>query len=972
LLPCSPVAAQTRSKALAFNALTINDGLSQGLVIRILQDHYGFMWFATLDGLNRYDGYQFVVYRHDPQDEASITESYVQALFEDSKGRLWIGTVSGGLDLFDRETETFMHIKHQDGNAASLSAGSISFISEDSHGNIWVQISNKLEKITVNRKINPLTTDISIHHVKLPFKSEAFFTSITKAGVVYLADTKEGVLYKLYDERTGNWSVALNLDKYLPEQKKKAAPYERMMQLLEDTTQKKLYVFYEGGIIRVNEKKGAPEKVFQIPLFKNYQEIRQASFDKKGVVWFSIAGKLFFFDTRSGAVDSVVTKDPRISQTLLHTYGTFIDRSGLLWVGTNGYGLLKRNTRAETFHHTGNSSVYLIKQADDGEIIFGNSILLQASAGRTNKLMDLPSITKPGNASQNFTRLFDGPFAANGDGEWFADSAKLRYVAKNKKAVDFPLPVRDNNEYPDFVQSAVKDSSGSIWLASTQGLLRFDLASLKWRVYKNQLNDSTSLSSNAVFSLCLDPAQPRKYIWAGTSGGGLNRMDMLTGNCIRYTVKDGLPNNVIYGILPDEDGNLWMSTNKGLSCFNPRKKSFRNFDYRDGLQSNEFNRRAYYRARDGRLFFGGVNGLNYFYPREILNNTTVPQVVITGLKIGNQPVPVQPKGSPLTKVIFLTKKLTLPYEENIISFGFAAMDFTDPEKNTYRYKLQGFDKDWISSGTAHNATYTNLDPGSYTFWVRGSNSDGTWNEKGTSIQLIILPPWYMTWWFRTALAIAVLLIGYTFYRYRLQQALKLQSVRDRIANDLHDEVGSNLSNIYIFSNVAQHKATANADTAPLLEKITEYTRQSMEAMNDIVWMINTRNDRFENIMVRMRTLAAEFSETSDCQLFLDFDENLNEVKLNMDDRKNFYLIYKEAINNMAKYAECKSLWVEMKLDQHMVTLKIRDNGRGFDMANTNKGNGLFNMKKRAEMLKGALTVTSTIGEGTTLQLSFKV
>jgi signal transduction histidine kinase len=172
--------------------------------------------------------------------------------------------------------------------------------------------------------------------------------------------------------------------------------------------------------------------------------------------------------------------------------------------------------------------------------------------------------------------------------------------------------------------------------------------------------------------------------------------------------------------------------------------------------------------------------------------------------------------------------------------------------------------------------------------------------------------------------------------------------------------------------VAQQKAKGNAETAPLLQKITDYTQQSMEAMNDIVWMINTRNDRFENIMVRMRTLAAEFSESSDCKLHLDFDEKLNDIKFNMEERKNFYLIYKEAINNTAKYAVCKSLWIEMKLHQNTVTLKIRDNGKGFDAAKTNNGNGMFNMKKRAEMLKGILTVVSTVGEGTTLQLSFKL
>ncbi len=278
----------------------------------------------------------------------------------------------------------------------------------------------------------------------------------------------------------------------------------------------------------------------------------------------------------------------------------------------------------------------------------------------------------------------------------------------------------------------------------------------------------------------------------------------------------------------------------------------------------------------------------------------------------------------------------------------------------------------MNSGNIHSATYTNLDPGTYTFRVKGSNKDGVWNHAGASIVLTILPPWYMTWWFRTAMILLVIFGVYSLYRYRLRQALKLQDIRNGIADDLHDEVGSNLSNIYIFSNVAQRKEKANEATEPLLQKITDYTKQSMEAINDIVWMINTRNDRFENIMTKMRTLAAEFSETFDCKLFIDLDEDLNHIKLDIEKRKNFYLIYKEAINNLAKYASCKTVWINMKLDHKKVNLLIRDDGKGFDMTNKKNGNGMLNMKKRAQFLKGDLTVESAVGKGTTLQLSFYV
>jgi len=944
------------------------------MVVRIFQDRYGFMWFATLDGLNRYDGYRFVVYRHDAQDQTSITESFVQAIFEDSKGRLWIGTIAGGLDLYDRETETFIHVKHREGNANSLSPGPINSISEDEHGNIWVHVFDKLEKITFNKKEKAVNEEIPIHHVKVPFNSALSFLSITKTGKIYYVNAKDGVIYKLEDDRTERWSVALNLDDHVPKQNINIPSNYRIVQLLEDNVPGKFYVFHEGGVIHWNEKTGAPEKIYRNAFFKNQEKPLQASLDKQGIVWFPGISNLSLFNTHTGQLNYATARDPNFSRPLMNTYSTFIDRSGLLWIGTSGYGILKRNIRSELFHHTGTSSNYSIKEVDNGKIILGNNVIVREVFDKTKgELMDATTGGKTKNDTKYFTGFLVSPFATDKGCAWYADSNRLRcYDEALKKNTYYFLPVNSNNEYSDLIQSKIKDSSGNIWLGTTQGLLRFSLDYKEWTIYKNKTNDPSTISSNVIFSLCLDPLQPKKYLWIGTNGGGLNRMDMNTGKCISYTIKNGLPNNVVYGILNDDEGNFWMSTNKGLSCFNPVKQTFKNFDYKDGLQSNEFNRGAYCRTKDGCLFFGGVNGFNYFYPKEILNNTTVPQIVITGLKIRNQPVPVQPKGSPLTKAIYLTDKLTLSYEQNFISFEFGSMDFTDPEKNMYQYKLQGLDKDWVKSGTSHNATYTNLDPGTYIFTVKGSNSDGIWNEKGTSVRIIILPPWYMSWWFRTAVALAVLWAAYTFYRYRLAQAVKLQSIRNRIAGDLHDEVGSNLSNIYIFSNVAQQKAKANGETGPLLQKITDYTQQSMEAMNDIVWMINTRNDRFENIMVRMRTLAAEFSEASDCKLHLDFDEKLNDVKLNMEERKNFYLIYKEAINNMAKYAGCKSLWVEMRLHQNTVTLKIIDNGKGFDVANANNGNGIFNMKKRAEMLKGALTVNSTVGEGTTLQLSFRV
>lgn len=906
-----------------------------------------------------------------PRNNTSITKSYVQCLFEDSKGRLWIGTVSGGLDLFDRNTETFIHIKKQEGNNNGLPGGPVKSVAEDRHGNIWVQAGDKLVKITITGNDKKSASEVfGIRRVDVPFHSDVSFLTITGSGKIYYVDGGAGVMYRLEDDKPERWSVVLSPGKTLQKEPNPSANTYSIVQLAEDPVAQKLYVFHKGGVTRFNETTGKQEATFHNDFFRDFDSPLRAIMDKSGTLWFSGHGNLLLYNTHTGELKRAIAPDKNDSRLLQSSYSIYEDRSGLLWIGTAGYGILKRNIRSEFFHRTGAGASYSIHEADNGNILLGNGTAVQQVFNRTTgQITDASEMSQ--DKRQNLNKFLCLPVSTGREGEWFAHGSRL-YNQNNvlKITVDYPLPVIPNDEYTDLIQCKIKDPGGYIWLGTSAGLLRFNIADKKWTAFKNNPNDPNSISSNVILSLCPDPLQPAKYLWAGTGGGGINRLDLLTSKCKSYSTEDGLPNNVIYGVLSDDAGNLWMSTNKGLSCFNLNTQTFRNFDHKDGLQSNEFNRGAYYKTKDGCLFFGGVSGFNYFYPKDISNNTTVPRVNITGFKIRNEPVTVQQEHTPLSKAICLTQKLKLSYEQNFVSFEFAAMDFTDPEKNMYRYRLAGFDKSRISAGTAHTATYSNLDPGSYTFYVQGSNSDGTWNDEGTSIELIILPPWYMTWWFYTLLITAVLFAGYTFYKNRLAQALKLQAIRDKIAGDLHDEVGSNLSNIYIFSNVAQR--TSNNETAPLLKKINDYTQQSMEAMNDIVWMINTRNDRFENIMIRMRTLAVETSEAFNCKLHLNFDERLDEVKLNMEERKNFYLIYKEAINNIAKYAGCKSMWIDMKLHQKTVTLTIRDDGKGFDVANGIKGNGMYNMKKRAGLLNGNLTVTSKPGEGTTLELNFKM
>jgi two-component sensor histidine kinase len=737
--------------------------------------------------------------------------------------------------------------------------------------------------------------------------------------------------------------------------------------------------------------------------------------DDAGNIWTSDENIMGHFNNVSNTWQKISSADKNLEPVLGYISCSYKDKRGNIWLGTKGYGLLRYNPKKKNFNKTEDKYIRFMSAGKNEKILFIKDPYdelfweFDRSTNKTEVPVPMSALAKKkfthfGTNTKSVIQDKDGSY-------WIGRVGLYHYDPVTKKAVEywdhyddvFPLYDDDRNnlwfgntnglvqfdkigktskEYTfpakttmgpyDYLQAIHRDKKGILWLGTLEGLYRFDPEKETWKQYKNIAGDLNSLNNNLIFTICPDGVQPDKYLWIGTKGGGLNLFDQVNGTFTHYTEKQGLSNDVVYGILSDATNNLWLSTNKGISMFDTHFKEFKNYNENDGLQGSEYNRNAFCKTGEGYLYFGGIRGFNFFNPVKLSGSNYVPFVWITGINVLNRTLQFSGPDGLLTKPAYLTDRIQLNYEQNVISFDFASTDYSAFDNNRFKYQLAGFDKGWINAGNTHSATYTNLDPGTYTFKVKGSNNDGTWNKKGTSVQLIILPPWYMTWWFRTALVLAVVLAGYAFYRIRLAQALKLQAIRNRIAGDLHDEVGSNLSNIYIFSNVAQQKAKGNDDTAPLLQKITDYTQQSMEAMNDIVWMINTRNDRFENIMVRMRTLAAEFSETSDCKLHLDFDEKLHAIKLNMEERKNFYLIYKEAINNTAKYAECKSLWIEMKLHQNNVNLKIKDNGKGFDAANTNYGNGMYNMKKRAEMLKGVLTVVSTVGEGTTLQLSFKV
>lgn len=311
----------------------------------------------------------------------------------------------------------------------------------------------------------------------------------------------------------------------------------------------------------------------------------------------------------------------------------------------------------------------------------------------------------------------------------------------------------------------------------------------------------------------------------------------------------------------------------------------------------------------------------------------------------------------------------MSYKQNVITFEFAALNYLHPEKNLYAYKLEPFNKDWVYTDASKRfANFTNLDPGEYILKVKGSNNDGLWNPVEASLKLIITPPFWQTWWFRAVLLMAVALAVYGFYRYRLRHILKLQNIRNKIAADLHDDIGSTLNSISVYSEVAK-KDPARQTHA--LNMIGESSRKVIDAMSDIVWTINPENDGFEKVILRMRSLSYNLLKAKKIDFIFKADENLNDIKLSLEARRNFYLIFKEVLNNLVKYSRAGRVSISLESKSNTLTLLIRDDGVGFDIAQKYNGNGLINMKKRAIEMNGQLIIDSGADIGTSILLIFK-
>ncbi|MEP7317426.1 MAG: two-component regulator propeller domain-containing protein [Panacibacter sp.] len=1003
--------------------LTSKEGLSQGMINSILQDREGYMWFATKDGLNKYDGYKITVYRHNPDDNYSLPDNYVTSIFEDDNNNFWVSTLSRGMYLFEKNTERFFPVQlstekeipgnnatvglwfHHDQmliqNTSDLLIYNISLLHP---GNYADKLSGKIKRVF---SYNQLQKDGAYKFPSALHKNQA--VSWQQDGSVWIK-YPDTLLCATPGSNKNKWVLNGCTSSVfgLPREEFKYVTFD-----MSPLQSEKLYYLYKNKLCRIDLKTFKTEELVTVtdhplPVCLKMETL------SNGMIYFFLENP-FLYNPVSGELKKIMIERGKEVFTAMYT-SLCNDNTGSAWYGTAGFGIFKSDMLKPSFRvyrSNDNTAAFRLlygKEWQQNEqqirqhifIDFQNFIRdKQGNFWFTNYLEDkgLQAKLVCFDPAKNTFKKFDFLHGDNyrttyffvdmADSLWiFSDEGlnkKMLYRFNKKSgladiAAQFPVQQTENNQYP-FVSACWQDAKNIFWFATVQGLFRYNPSVNEWKYWKNIPGNTTSLPSDMLFTICADPKEPSKYLWAGTNGAGFCRFEMATGKCIRFTDKNGLPNNVVYGILSDSSGNLWLSTNRGLSCFNPANKMFRSFTKQDNLPGDEFNRNQYARLPNGELMFGGVDGYIAFNPADVLQTKPQVPIVFTGLSISNKPVDWKQDSTVISAPVGYAKKIILHPGQNMFTVSFASLDYRSNEKKFYKYRLDGFDHDWTNPTNKNEATYTNLSPGTYLFHVTGTNTDGVWNAKSISIEIMVLPYWYQSAWFKILIVLIVAGGLYTLYRYRLHQHLKLLTIRNRIAGDLHDEIGGTLSSISLSSTIIQNKLTnENEDVQNLLQQISSHTDNMMEAMSDIVWAINTRNDNFESMINRMRAFAVEMLEPHGVEIHFSVSDAVLHQSLDMVQRKNTYLLFKEAINNAAKYAHCNNVWVTIEMQGKKIFLQIKDDGKGFAYTkgvkthseNSFGGNGLPGMYKRATELKGALNIDTTPGKGTTIQLEFAV
>lgn len=1042
-----------------FRRLGLKEGLSQSSVYGIIQDRRGFIWIATADGLNRYDGSEFRVYRHDPADSLSLNQNGIWTLGVDSLDNLWIGLMSRGLDYLNAVTGRVHHFQHHPDDTTTLSSNRVRVIHCDANGYVWVGTSdaglNRIDARSLDLRRIPSTAGGGSG-----IRGKKIKAVIDDGSGWLLVATEDGGLTRLHPHTLKCTSIPIN------------AKGSAIETIFLDSQDRLWIAFIEGGIWRseigwkewISQHGGSKPALPAQPLTVDSPEaraLRQSIVktmveDEEGNLWLgTFTQGLLRLNLKTWQIQHL-TYQPFDSFSLSNNqiFSLFLDRSGILWVGTNGGSLNLMDDRLNRFQYfrlhpdprlsLPDQMVRAIITDSSGAIWVGAShgglARIDPASYMVRQIYRSPNPPQtPTSADVRSLLIDDGGYLWIGTygGGLYRMLPPVSAFAQNpntKATFEAYYPDAQRPSPGAEVWCLLQDHRGWLWMGTNDGLLRLNPHTRSWRVYAPQPDNPrskglahsivrtlwldegnhlwvgtydglhrlplggseeeagdftryhrdsspTGLSSNAIGSLWEYPAG---YLWVGTFGGGLNLLDLNRGIWRHWGAREGLPSDNILGIREDGLGHLWFSTTSGLcrislshvlpdtadppqgSAHAKISEELRIFDEKDGLQSHEFNAGAVHRDLEGSLYFGGIRGFNRFHPGDIRTPDYPIPLVLTEILIFNESLLTDS----LPEVL---SRLYLSHRQNFFSISFAALDFHNPQSIRYKYRLKNFEDGWREIVGQNRASFTNVPPGRYIFEVMAQAGSGGWSEEPTRLHIIISPPFWKTLWFRLLILILIGLSLYGIHHYRLARERELQTVRARIAQDLHDEVASSLASIRLYSEVLEKQSEKDKVLAGQIhERIRMLAAEVNENISQIIWSVDPSHDRLEDLLTYLRDYARDACAAAGIKFTYHAPDLDGSISVLPQRRRAIYLVLKEGITNSLRHSHATEIKLSLTQYGAMVQFIVEDNGQGFHVQGDCKGRGLTNMRRRAEEIGADLQIMSAPQKGTMLRLQAKM
>jgi len=988
--------AQATGNAPILYSITEQNGLSDNSVTCIFQDSRSFMWIGTRDGLNVYDGSTITIFRAD-DSVLSIANNTITAITEDNHRNVWIGT-KHGISRYNIQQGS-LHSWSIAGQEDNIDINYISSLYAAGDGMIWMGTSNGMVRFDPGQEKFSIFKNTSEPRKRLA-RSDNFITTL-------LIDQQQRFWIGTYNGLWRFYPKDGHFEQYLSGAL--LHPDSLISSIYQDHAMNLWVGVWSGGLERFDPEKRA---------INNF-----SCFDQNGIVTgvaeikdphnqshLYVAPQLREFDPpQSKTTEYLPTSDPAHKE--LHVTALYASRDNLLWLATND-GVRILDPAKQVFHHyilsdsllspqgivlwqqqdnillgaSGNnflnkydSSLHLVKRLlpgfsiieqgkkinpsllnitaeDDTHIWLGTEkgLYLYDQKKKTGKLFLADPAINPSPTANFISKFFIDSRGIHWVFPWRTGIWQLNAQTGQFKKIFTSFLTKFGNPKKLVIADAVEDMKGNLWFADLdEGLIHYDRSSAQFSKPMEKILGAEFNLANVLFE--------KPFVWIVASGKVL-RIEVSTSKSEQWPIPASFDKG-ISGFCMDSTGHIWITTINGLLSFDKISHEFKRFTKNDGLISSGMQEGTLITRRNGKLLYASVNYMTEFDPKELLRSAQAGHVVITGMSSQNKSIEI-------VKGVEGAKKVELNYNYNNFTFHWALPNFSNPMQNQYYCKLEGVDKDWKYVGNKGEAQYAALEPGTYTFKARAAAGNGLTSKNEDEVTIVIAPPFWRQWWFIVSVAFLIASLLYLLYRYRVQQVIRLERLRSRISSDLHDDIGSTLSSISIISELAMQENSQ--DSRIHIKEIKDNSISLMEKMDDIVWSINPNNDSLENLMLRVKAFASRLFEAKNIDYRITIRENVQQVKLPMEYRQHIYLILKESINNIVKYAKAKQADIDVSYSGSQLEVKIRDNGVGFEQTTASRGNGIINMQSRAAMMHAQLSIQSRLKEGTMIDLKVKI